>query len=433
MISGTATDAGGGEVGGVEVSIDGGATWQPAEGRGSWTYSWTPSATGQATIRTRAADDSGNLETPGAGNRRRGRPGELPCSIWSDSVVAADRERPGRGRARGQVPLRRGGGRSPACASTRARPTPAPTSATCGRRAARCSPRPPSAARAPRAGSRWSSRRRSRSTPNTTYVASYHAPNGNYAATNGYFSGAGGRQPAAARAGRRPRRRERRLPLRPGRRSSRPAPSSRATTGSTSSSTTTPVRTRPRPTITSVAPPAGGTGAPPRRTNVTATFNEAIDPATINGATFELRDSSNALGPVDRHLFGCEPDGDPRPRRRARQLHHLHGDGQGRRPAGVTDAAGNERRSDHSWSFTTAAPPPPPPDEGPGGPILVVGNAANPFSRYYAEILRGRGPERVHRHRPLGCRRRHPRRLRRRHPRRDGAQRRPGARCSPTG
>jgi Domain of unknown function (DUF4082)/Bacterial Ig-like domain/Bacterial Ig domain len=66
-ISGTATDAGGGVVGGVEVSVDGGATWRRATGRGSWTYSWTPTATGTVTIRSRAADDSGNLEASGAG------------------------------------------------------------------------------------------------------------------------------------------------------------------------------------------------------------------------------------------------------------------------------------------------------------------------------------------------------------------------------
>ena len=41
-ITGTATDAGGGVVGGVEVSVDGGATWHPAAGRATWTYTWTP-------------------------------------------------------------------------------------------------------------------------------------------------------------------------------------------------------------------------------------------------------------------------------------------------------------------------------------------------------------------------------------------------------
>jgi Domain of unknown function (DUF4082)/Bacterial Ig-like domain/Bacterial Ig domain len=66
-ISGTAADTGGGVAGGVEVSVDGGATWRRATGRASWTYTWTPTATGTVTIRSRAADDSGNLESPGAG------------------------------------------------------------------------------------------------------------------------------------------------------------------------------------------------------------------------------------------------------------------------------------------------------------------------------------------------------------------------------
>ena len=39
----------------------------------------------------------------------------------------------------------------------------------------------------------------------------------------------------------------------------------------------------------------------------------------------------------------------------------------------------------------TVTPPPPPPTEGPGGPVLIISNAANPFSRYYAEVLRAEG------------------------------------------
>jgi hypothetical protein len=65
-ITGTASDSGG-QVGGVEVSVDGGTTWHPATGTTSWTYAWTPATLGTATIRSRAVDDSGNLETPSAG------------------------------------------------------------------------------------------------------------------------------------------------------------------------------------------------------------------------------------------------------------------------------------------------------------------------------------------------------------------------------
>ncbi|MFN7920007.1 MAG: DUF6605 domain-containing protein [Bryobacteraceae bacterium] len=65
-ISGTASDTGG-QVGGVEVSFDGGTSWHPATGRASWSYTWTPTASGFFTLRSRAVDDSGNIETPSAG------------------------------------------------------------------------------------------------------------------------------------------------------------------------------------------------------------------------------------------------------------------------------------------------------------------------------------------------------------------------------
>jgi VCBS repeat-containing protein len=66
-ITGTAIDAGGGVVAGVEVSVDGGTTWHPAVGQSNWSYTWVPGTTGQFTIRTRAVDDSCNLEAPSAG------------------------------------------------------------------------------------------------------------------------------------------------------------------------------------------------------------------------------------------------------------------------------------------------------------------------------------------------------------------------------
>ncbi len=64
-IQGTASDASG-AVGSVEVSTDNGQTWNPA-GRSAWTFGWTPTQPGTYTIRSRATDDSGNLEQPAPG------------------------------------------------------------------------------------------------------------------------------------------------------------------------------------------------------------------------------------------------------------------------------------------------------------------------------------------------------------------------------
>jgi hypothetical protein len=88
-ISGTATDAGGGVVAGVEVSTDGGSTWRPvttmsaANTSVTWSYSWVAHGNPSATIKTRATDDSGNVESPGAGTTVSVK---CPCSIWGTST-----------------------------------------------------------------------------------------------------------------------------------------------------------------------------------------------------------------------------------------------------------------------------------------------------------------------------------------------------------
>src|SRR5262249_15701427 len=62
FIRGTASDAAG-RVAGVEVSTDNGVTWNRATGTTSWFYTYTPTAPGSQTIKSRAVDDSGNIET----------------------------------------------------------------------------------------------------------------------------------------------------------------------------------------------------------------------------------------------------------------------------------------------------------------------------------------------------------------------------------
>src|SRR5882762_8689476 len=86
-ISGTAVDSGGGVVGAVEVSLDGGKTWHPAVGRETWSYSATFGNSGTLNVLSRAVDDSGNLEVPGPGITVTSAPQSCPCTIWSSATV----------------------------------------------------------------------------------------------------------------------------------------------------------------------------------------------------------------------------------------------------------------------------------------------------------------------------------------------------------
>jgi hypothetical protein len=65
-ITGTASDPGGGSVVKIEVSVDGGANYSAATGTTAWSFNWTPSALGPVTIKSRAVDNTGNLQNPPA-------------------------------------------------------------------------------------------------------------------------------------------------------------------------------------------------------------------------------------------------------------------------------------------------------------------------------------------------------------------------------
>jgi hypothetical protein len=87
-ISGTAADAGGGVVAGVEISTDGGSTWHPATVNVqdaqsvTWKYTWVASGYPSTKVETRATDDSGNIETP---SDQISVNVNCPCSLWGPS------------------------------------------------------------------------------------------------------------------------------------------------------------------------------------------------------------------------------------------------------------------------------------------------------------------------------------------------------------
>jgi hypothetical protein len=87
-ISGTAADTGG-VVSEVDVSTDGGSTWHRATISGqdaasvTWSYPWQARSVPTTTIRSRAVDDSGNIETPGSGVTVNV---SCPCSLWTPTA-----------------------------------------------------------------------------------------------------------------------------------------------------------------------------------------------------------------------------------------------------------------------------------------------------------------------------------------------------------
>ena len=141
------------------------------------------------------------------------------------------------------------------------------------------------------------------------------------------------------------------------------------------------------PTVTKTSPSAGASGVDPQ-SPITANFSEALDATTVNGTSMQLLDSSSAPVPATvaynagNHAATLTPTS---PLVQSSTYSVILKSGL------IKDVAGNALATDYTWLFTTAAPPPPPPTEGPGGPILVVSSAVNPFSRYYVEILRAEG------------------------------------------
>jgi hypothetical protein len=87
IISGAAVDHGGGVVGAVEVSLDGGKTWHPAVGRENWSYAGVFVNGGLVNVQSRAVDDSGNMEVPSTGISVAVTPQRCPCTIWPASAV----------------------------------------------------------------------------------------------------------------------------------------------------------------------------------------------------------------------------------------------------------------------------------------------------------------------------------------------------------
>ncbi|BAY31536.1 Ig domain protein group 1 domain protein [Nostoc carneum NIES-2107] len=357
-INGTATDFGGGVVGGVEVSVDGGTTWHPANGRASWSYSWQPPTDGTYTIKSRAIDDSGNIQAPETQINitvAARCSANKPCSsIWDSSVtptVLTDSETKAvevgvkfRSQVNGYIngirfykgPQNTGTHEGTLWSSS-------------GTQLARATFTNESA-------SGWQQVNFANPvaiTANTTYVASYHTNVGRYSINEGYFTNSGvDSYPLYA--------------LRNGESGGNGVYAYNANPTFPSSTynssnywvdvvfTTSTVADTTPPTVTVTTPSNGATNVS-TATTVTATFSEAIDAATINTNTFELR-SPNSLvaATVTYNSANNTATLTPSAALAASTTYTATVKGGTSDPR-VKDLAGNALAANSIWSFTTAA------------------------------------------------------------------------------
>ncbi|HET9658373.1 MAG TPA: N,N-dimethylformamidase beta subunit family domain-containing protein, partial [Kineosporiaceae bacterium] len=204
-IAGAAADVGG-RVAGVEISIDGGTSWHPATtGRESWTYTMTTPVSTSYRIRTRAVDDSGNLGAVAVSNVVTAGAGTAcPCSLftapgalWTPKVASqADtrsvelgmRFRASRNGTVVGVKFYKG--------SLNTGVHEVSVWATNGDRIG-------AGVVINESASGWQSVKLAEPVPitaNTTYIVSYHAPNGRYSVSSSFFTTAFSRSPLTAPA-----------------------------------------------------------------------------------------------------------------------------------------------------------------------------------------------------------------------------------------
>jgi hypothetical protein len=407
-ITGTASDVGG-VVAGVEISVDGGTTWQIANGTTSWTFTWVPATQGNITIKSRGYDDSGNMESPGGSEGSTNTinvtitapspPTNCPCTIFTrtQGPVGTD-----------QTPLNDGlpltiGIKFKAAfdgfisgiwfykgVGDNAQNTVQLWAAADGSMLGEATL---PAGRANTTG--WqlvTFISPVEISANTVYIASYYSPTGVYSATDFGLTDSIVNGPLISLASNDP-----------------------EGDGGNGVFIYGPPRALPNgtfedpnywvdvnytpisgpdttlPQVVTVTPPNTSTNIS-INTFVSATFNKNIDSTTVTNLTFILKDPSNtavpaavsyAKGSRTASLVPNEP--------LAYSTTYTATLKGGTTDPRIKDPAGNALASDFVWTFTTAPPPAAPPDDGAGGPVLIISSISNPFSRYPVEILRAQG------------------------------------------
>jgi hypothetical protein len=355
-ITGTATDTGGGVVGGVEVSVDGGTTWHPATGRENWSYNWQPSALGAATIKSRAVDDSGNLQNPPYSITVSVQQQTCPCSIWNNTTTPAIAQEPDKQPI--EVGVKFQANVNGYITGIRFYKGAGNTGTHVGHLWTSSGTQLATATFTNETATGWQQANLSTAvaiTANTTYVVSYYAPVGGYSVDQSYFTAAFVNTPLQA--------------LADGAAGGNGVYNYGASGFPTDTfnasnywidvvfTTTPPPADTTPPTVSSESFPNGTTGVSPGA-NVTATFSEDMNPTTINTTTVKLH-LGTASGAVVAATVTYDAATktvliDPTATLAYSTTYTVTLQGGS---SGVKDAAGNALSTTFSWSFTTAPAP----------------------------------------------------------------------------
>jgi len=353
-IAGTATDTGGGIVAGVEVSTDGGLTWSQATGTTSWTYNWTVSGSGTISIQSRAFDDSGNMETPTTGVTISVTARSCPCSIWGASVPPSPLD--SGDTASVELGTKFRAETDGFITGVRFYKASTNTGTHTGSLWTRTGTLLGSATFANETASGWQQATFASPiaiTAGTTYVVSYHAPNGHYTGTDGVFANGVDTPPLHG--------------LKDGLDgfnglylygSAVAFPTNTYNSDSywvdvvftnTVGADTTP------PTIVSTTPASAATGVNPNGT-ISIAFSEAIDPSTVSSSTIQLRDATSALVTATLTYDAASRTATMTPGSAlaASSTYTASVKGGATDPR-VKDLAGNALTATYNWSFTTAS------------------------------------------------------------------------------
>lgn len=183
-VTGTAADNGGGVVAVVEVSVDGGSTWHRATGTTSWSYTGTLHGAGSVQeIQVRATDDSANTSTPTTLTTNVA----CPCSLFGNAVPSV----PDSGDASGvELGVRFTSDTDGYVTGIRFYKSSANTGTHSGSLWTSSGQQLATGTFTGETSSGWQTLQFSSPvavTANTTYVASYFAPNGHYSADANFF------------------------------------------------------------------------------------------------------------------------------------------------------------------------------------------------------------------------------------------------------